>query len=367
MTGDIDSYWSEHGTYWVLFKNPNDSLDQTIYRTYIVGDLVTAGGPTLPDWSLTGTDTKARNQAAIQFLKKVRQVQVGFSTPTFLGELRQSLHMIRHPAESLRNVAIDPWLHKARFLKARNPKSWKSMLGGAWLEYAFGWSPLINDVNSAYKAYKALLNQRHKVPVRAYGIVEYLVPARCLYNKPVPMPGNSSIGARLDCRAIEKYIVIYKGKVVRTTDTTLPSVLTLFGFDALEWVPTAWELLPWSFLIDYFSNIGDVITAGCAFRSTIAWANSTSVRTRSVESALRIDSAQTDLNYPKYVDSGGFQLASKHVNRHVQRQANVAIPYPAITLEVPGFPAQWANMTALLASVHTGIHPQTFFGQKRFR
>jgi hypothetical protein len=371
MTADYDSYWSEPGTYWVLYKNPNAPQDSTIYRNYIIGDLVKAAAPSLPDWALTKNDLEARNDAAVNFLKKVRKVQVSFSTPTFLGELREALHMIRHPAEALRHMHIDPWLSRVKAMKHKNPRTWKAALGGAWLEQAFGWSPLINDINSAYKAFLGTYRKRTKVSVRSFGIRDYLVPARCLNNKPVPMPGNTSIGARLTCRAIERYVIVYRGKVVRTPVTTYEGFLTPFGlgpngFEAMEWAPTAWELLPWSFLIDYFSNIGDVITAECAFRSTICWANSTSVRTRSVESALKADLAQTDLNYPRYVDSGGFQLASKHVNRHVQRQANVIIPYPHITLSLPGRPAQWANMTALLAIVNSGIHPQTFFKTHRY-
>jgi hypothetical protein len=366
MTGDYDSYNTEPGKYWVLYKNPNNSNDQRVYKNTCEGDLTSALDITPPDWSLTDNDLLARNRALIQYLKKVRAVQVRFSAPTFLGELREGLHMIRHPFQQLRTNLIDPWLMKVKHLQRTKPSTWKAVLGGAWLEQAFGWQPLFNDIKSAHKVYKGMTNARTKIPVSAFGITKKLVPARSFYDKPLNLPGNVSIHVKLTRVAQEIYIVRYRGKVVRTVNATLADDLRLWGFDAFEWIPTAWELLPWSFLVDYFSNIGEVITAGCALRSTIAYTNVSVVRLRSHATTINHDRAGTDSAHARYVDSGGFSLTTKHVNRHVQRSAGVGVGYPELRFEVPGLPAQWANMTALLAIVHGGIHPQTFFKSNRY-
>jgi hypothetical protein len=49
----------------------------------------------------------------------------------------------------------------------------------------------------------------------------------------------------------------------------------ILGFDWSNFVPTLWEILPWSFAIDYFTNIGDVLSAWSFPLSAITWAQST--------------------------------------------------------------------------------------------
>jgi hypothetical protein len=363
MTGIFDSIELSRGEIVVLHKNINSSVDDTIYRSWVKGDLITAQ---LADWTYTITENVADNRALIAFLKNVRAAQVSFSSPTFLGEMRETLKMIRSPAKGLRDLA-NSWLKnqprdifRDRHSKGGSKKyhAWKKNLSSAWLEQAFGWQPLVNDINNAFKTYKGLRDRKDQVPVSGYGIEAKQFAARTLSYQ--TQPYNPNIKYKWNQVATESCFVKYSGMVVRNVDGSLTSKLEPFGFTFDEFVPTAWELLPWSFLIDYFSNIGDVITAGVADRSSLAWTNRSRVILQKQIRSGWFDKDLTSNSFPpgKYISSYGDRTLMKSERRTVKRDRGAAVGSPTLSFELPGIPTQWANMTALFAQANSQVHPQ---------
>jgi hypothetical protein len=306
------------------------------------------------NWSNTLSNAKAYNTALVQFLKKVRREQTVFSGPTFLGELRESMRMIRRPAQGLRNLC-DSYLDRVKKVKKQRPKNWKKNLSDMWLEQAFGWTPLINDINDSYKAYKSLADARTQVPVTAYGVDGELAANQSASGT---VDVHSIIGYKYGLRCTNNQFVRIRGMVTRQVEQTFSGKLQPFGFTPEEFIPTAWELLPWSFLVDYFSNIGDVITANVASRSNLAWTNVSSVGYQIAEVSAGPDLAFSVGGIP--LKRGGDSLTSKRERRVVTRDTVHSLGQPTFYLELPGRPAQWANMLALFASANAGIHPQRF-------
>lgn len=360
MTGIYDTYESAQASGWVKFTYP-DANNGPIFKNVTWGDILAAAtvpSTTFSSWTVSPLSSVAYNRAVISFLKNVRGAQVMFSAPTFLGELRESLHMIRHPANDL-GKRVSDYFKRLKKHKKQKPKTWLKDLSQLWLEQAFGWVPLISDINRAYKALESLNDDRKQIPVRGVGIVTTEWPSKrktAYLFKPDP----SSVAWRFSQRGFENHVVVFKGMVKRQVDSRKVDGWSTFGFEPTEFIPTAWELLPWSFLIDYFSNIGDVITAGCAVRSSIAWSNMTSIRSLHLEAAGGHSATDTDGTFPGYRASDGSPLYSKQVRRYVQRTANATIGTPELAFEVPGLARQWANMSALFIQAHSGLHPQRF-------
>jgi len=359
LTGTFDTYESEVGSIYVSYRDHTTPQDKTVYHTLYGGDFCSQMHSPVQNswWNPTLSNTKAYNRALTDYLKKVRAVQVAFSAPTFLGELGQTVHMIRHPLQGLRNQ-IDDYLKSVKQAKKNHPKNWKKNLSGLWLEGAFGWKPLIADIQGAYKAYKGLANSNKVELVHAFGQEGRDLPSQSFPRTGTFLSPYSIAYISGSVVATELQQVRFKGCVHRQVAAPLVEGLESFGFEPSEFFPTVWELLPWSFLIDYFSNIGDIITASCAVTSRIAWTNVSSVGLRSFATACSLDLPITKTVLPQLVSSRGNGTSSKHVRRLVTRTPSPVVGLPNLELEVPGLPAQWANMTALFAQVSNGLHPQ---------
>jgi hypothetical protein len=76
---------------------------------------------------------------------------------------------------------------------------------------------------------------------------------------------------------IEKRMIRYKGAVIAQVKGPSWQNDDLFGFNPQNFIPAAWELLPWSFLADYFTNIGDILTASIVSTKHLAYTNRTEI------------------------------------------------------------------------------------------
>jgi hypothetical protein len=309
---------------------------------------------------LTDSDSsEADNRARAKFFKKLREEQVRFSGPTFLGELAETLHMIRRPATALRD-GIRDYVGALRKRKRADPRNWLRAASGTWLEYSFGWTPLLHDVQDAYSAYESLVTKTRTAKISAGGVQE-----RELHQGPYA----DTLSGVPYCSYFLKYqVVLYKNTVrykgalrARAEGATISDKLAVFGFTPSEFVPTAWELLPWSFLVDYFTNIGDILTSVVTDTSRLAWVNKTEIRESTfvqnrVLDVARIKSSMAPNTYV-YSDSQTGEAIFKR--RDITRSVGTGIAIPNLAFDLPGSNKQLLNMAALLGQVNV-LHPQRF-------
>lgn len=307
------------------------------------GFLIPMSFPGLP--SATGY---ADNQARSRFYKQAKEAQTAFRGLTFLGELGETLRMLRRPGESLRR-GLRNYVKSVtkRTRRVRNRPALNRIVADTWLEHAFGWSPLIGDIHDAGKA----LNQRLERFASSYARVS----AKGKEESYVGSTWSSAVQHYINrwrymTGTTSAVTVRYIGEVRSVCPDPMVADMTLFGTDWKELVPTAWELVPWSFLVDYFLHIGDLLDAWSVRKSEIAWVVRTD-RKLATKTVVQIDhylyltGYGANLAYP-YGQTWSCSPATA-VSKSVERSLISDVPLPSITWRAPGFGKKWINMSAL--------------------
>jgi hypothetical protein len=124
----------------------------------------------------------------------------------------------------------------------------------------------------------------------------------------------------------------------------------LLGFDPSSFLPTVWELIPYSFLIDYFTNIGDVIEGWSQLGINLAWCNRTTKKSLVVKSSSfsnkLISKQLTGLNYEAVSFEPSLGVVEKSV---VSRAQFNGVRNPGLIFRMPSFGSQkWLNIAALV-------------------
>lgn len=316
--------------------------------------------------SQTPVDTsRAYNTALGNFLQNANEVVSPFKGMAFLSELKGTLEMLRNPASALRN-GFSAYLKRARRIRdrvgrppaggSRRLSAWRrkakranKVLANSWLEYCYGWRPLMADVESACNAYSAF--QSKVDTLRVYGNGEDRTTgstSSTTQNHP------NYFKYTLTTVSYSRAKCVFKGVVrndFRGVDTSTASeIIRLSGFRLEEFIPTIWELIPYSFVVDYFTNVGTILNGMHALAMDFAWL-SCSVKTENIcESNQRLDEAWIRQVLNTAV-TGVSQSSrpSKIVTTFYTRSAP-ALSLPSLQLELPSSNWSWANLAALLAS-----------------
>lgn len=322
--------------------------------------------PITTNYSTNMDISSAENHALISAYKKQREAYVRFSGLTFLGELRQSISMIKRPAAALQSGLLNYFgalKKRSKGLPLRHP-SRKKVLSDTWLEYSFGWIPLISDIKSGAEAIAAWHVQNdgyyhHRANVSGFGETKALLVQ--YEDQRINDPIFSNIRGIVTWRSIGTGTVRYR--IRNNIKTAIPSssaarLAQLSGFSLKEFVPTAWELVPWSFLVDYFTNIGDVLEAFATPVNDIY--SITRTERRWVDSFLK---ERLDIPYCQgngYYDisedgeSGCGQWESKLTS--ISRSAIPSLDLPRFEIENPFGKNSWnraANIAALSSSARS--------------
>lgn len=326
-----------------------------------------------PSWT-GGWTSRAGSRAASEFLQDVRKAQVQWSGPTFLGEFREAVRMFTHPINALERGVTNylDALKKAnrenrrKYFNKKQPEYARNLThiaSGIWLEYAFGWTPFLRDIADSRDAYNSLFDKEQTVKISGSG--KDLHQKFLSTNVQTGVLPSCTAYAYLTQRDWEEEIVRYKGAVLHRAATTATDRFARYGFTPSEFAPTAWELLPWSFLIDYFANIGDLINAEATSTADVAWCNRTVIRAVTSERTLAWSSKSIAPGYSSWtidlLDSS--PSVSVWKRKSIDRGVS-GVPQPSLTFSYPRSAKRLLNCAALLAQVGIALHPQRVDGKK---
>lgn len=289
-------------------------------------------------------DGRAQIEFTNNFHKKTRAFQSGVA----MAEFRETVGLFASPAKGLRNMTGRLMNKQGRIINRSNAKHYSKDLADSWLEYQFAVKPLVSDVNDAAKAMRALSagrREKDRIMIRGEGREERIVSQ--LPNFTISggdISGIPSAGPLIcDLECVERCYVEYVGKwVSQAGDSHIPPAM-LFGLNLANLAPTIWEATPWSFLIDYFSNVGDVLAACSMAYVDFAWIN------------RRVKNTRTNL-ISAYRSSGNGQRLLTHPPRQYIRSVKVLREpkspnfNPKFEFKIPGMKStKWVNMAALYA------------------
>lgn len=289
-------------------------------------------------------DLNLINDAKQKFLDKVRDLAV--SVPVMAAEVGKTTHHLLDTANrvyvalralkhgDLKKVAAS--LHSKRhkreavirrkILKSRRDylagrsslDSWSKDFSNLWLEYQYAWKPLISDVQKSAE----LLAQHHLDG-------DYLKPKRVVVNlsrtasKTSYDSGYYRQVAKCDSTLRVGGFVTYRLSV---SNLALQTGMT----DPLG---VAWELIPFSFVADWFTNIGDILSAYTALRSfsfTACWQSQLHVQTTKTDLIRTVDTT-----WPYITTYSWLQQPSSKIRRYTR---DIYIPsVPALRLKSDPF------------------------------
>jgi hypothetical protein len=126
-----------------------------------------------------------------------------------------------------------------------------------------------------------------------------------------------------------------------------------------DWVPTLYNVMPWSWMIDYFTNIGDIVDGICWRRSQLAWAQYTII-TRQTKAfshngrpGLVPAGALTNRMSSNFAAAGGNVIFErKTVSR--DKVTSETSMVPSFQMRVPSRANQWINLAAVTVSQLAG-------------
>lgn len=285
-----------------------------------------------------------------QFNQKLQEQMRPVQGLVFIGELRKTIGMIKQTGRRLA-TDIGKYHKRARKYLRSDYRSRKALKGlsDLWLEHAFGWTPLYHDIAAAVKS--LAVPRSNRVFVRGWG------ESRSI-DTWVASPVAIGLMRALAIDVLHRNTNVSSAQQVAALDFSLlgvpePVLVNSFqgvadrwGLTASQFVPAAWELIPYSFLVDYYINIGAVIDSAFTDRRAVAWGYLTQ-RTTAINE-IRWSKCRQMPNYYYPIISSNVPGYLKVGAKRFSRESGITT-IPPIMIGYPDFGGRkYANQLALI-------------------
>lgn len=174
-----------------------------------------------------------------------------------LSSAGATIKMLRRPLGGAQDLLRTMYKHRGKRIR-KSGSNVKQATADTWLEYRYGWTPLILDSFAIAEMFQAKLGQECNEwrVSRAGGNISFQVRGDFtdrLVDSAFKLSGNRSINRNVTANA---------GVLYRLIPRTNPNQLAaMFGLNARNIPATLWETVPYSFVVDWFSNVGQWLSA----------------------------------------------------------------------------------------------------------
>lgn len=223
---------------------------------------------------------KVDSYAAQKFREACEEKLVTFGGPTFLGELRETIQFLTRPFPAIIRASKRFYLKMLRIYRripARrrnrpgNKRKIAETLQDGWLSWKLAVSPLIGDIESAAEVI-ANYDKTVTLQVRAAQKGEFNPTQGADNPLGCTMLWDSHTEYRCSITgALKASIVPPAGTPARCMQMLQMDYRGLIE----NFIPTVYQLIPMSFLLDYVSNAGAVLQSMCVAQPQLAWSSTT--------------------------------------------------------------------------------------------
>jgi hypothetical protein len=291
--------------------------------------------------------SRVENRAISKFISNSDSIRSAALTGEDLGEISQTLRAITNPLGSLRQLTLGYFskLTKAKRLARGSKIGLRTALSDSYLEYRFGWRPLASDIAGAYEHLIGLTDRYDTQRCRGSAEEGYYF---------LQLPDAISVANPLVVRYLvnstAKYAVTYLGGIRTGVDERgRMGSLQAFGLDLPHLIPTAWNLIPYSFVVDYFVNIGDIISAASWAYSNCVWLQRTVRYTMTSKAGgFKVDPINPNVATGSTSCLGGNSVIERTTFLRQRHAPSTLVPTLQFNLPVSSRP--WKNIAALISS-----------------
>jgi hypothetical protein len=304
------------------------------------------------------TSTDVNNRAIRKFLAQVQAIQSSVEAGQDLGEIKQTIESLLHPMSSLKNGIVgylEALRKRKRYFKRQPFHRASKILGDTYLEFHFGWQPLAADVASIIADFS---RQRFpSYPVSATATDTYNGSSVDTTTSFGYLQGSASQNRRTTSR----YTVRLKGMVKSRQQDGFLSLAQSLQLTPDRWLPTAWDLLPYSWLVDYFVNVGDIFNGMAFINSSLAWGCKTTRTQTTLESSdFKLTANSIALNVYDVIRNDSYSYGGNHklFSRSITRSSfDGSDLLPAVQFKLPTSAWPFTNIGAILAQKSRSLVP----------
>jgi hypothetical protein len=300
---------------------------------------------------MSTTRAKAAEIALVKVYAKANAPDiVGGET---LNDLGATFGMIRHPLAGAGKLARRIFKRAKERNAARVSRNLTSdlpkCLADTWLEYRYGWRPLISDISSAMKLIHDDVDRlRERKVVRAgesYNAtlsIDHTITSGMPSIDSIRCVGTHSIVVRAFAGMIAEY----------RYGSSADKIARALGLDSTALASTAWEVVPFSFVADWFVNTGawlSAITPNPYLANLGVWVTTSCEEAKAYSMTGKVTVAGV-------VNEGLNCGSSSVLEKTLQRTINPPLPLtPTLTLKALGWRQALDSLSLLYQNVLTDI------------
>jgi hypothetical protein len=192
---------------------------------------------------------------------------------------------------------------------------------------------LISDIEDGVKAYDKLSGRDERAGVSSRA------SSKSAPTISFPAASLKNLNVRTEVHTYVVHEVQYYGAVKVTMSSFSGRVSEEAGLRVRDFAPALWEWIPYSFLVDYFTNIGDIVEAASFPRSDVAWCART-IRNTSTRDGSRmtiVKNSSTAYPLTNHVEVLAAYPSTLIIERkYVERDKYLGSFVPSFQWEIPG-------------------------------